>query len=226
MPPNGDQLSFVEIMLIKEWIQQDLDTALSITDQRLSDELRMLITQYYNVDTRRREFIEKLSMDVVSREELDNLGKHGFQVRIMLSNLLDVKAKDSLSTAQLDYLNGVGDHVVWLDLSGAGVVSSDLAHLSELKNLTRLFLQNNTIESIVDLSDLDHLEVLNLHSTAISDPELNILSEMKSLKKVYLWQTEVTEEAVAILRQKRPDLEVNFGNELQIAQKDKERSSE
>ncbi len=226
MPPNGAQLSFVETLLLKEWIQQDLDTALSITDERLSDELMALITQYYQVDTRRKDFIEKLKMDSLSSETLDELRIQGFHVRTMLSNLLDVKVKDSLKSGQLDYLKQVSEHVVWLDLSGTGISSADIAQLAGFKNLTRLSLQGNMVESIAELADLDHLEVLNLHSTSISDPQLEILEQIKSLRKVYLWQTEVSEEAVVSLRQKRPDLEVNFGNELQIVVKEEEQSSE
>ena len=45
----------------------------------------------------------------------------------------------------------------------------------------------------------------------MTDASLPVIQKMTSLKRVYLWQTEVTDTAVEELRKARPDLEVQLG---------------
>jgi hypothetical protein len=47
--------------------------------------------------------------------------------------------------------------------------------------------------------------------TQISDRGLLTLAKIKSLKRVYLWQTRVTEKGVAQLKKMRPDLSIQSG---------------
>jgi hypothetical protein len=55
------------------------------------------------------------------------------------------------------------------------------------------------------------LESLNLVGTPISDRGLAHLTKIKSLKRVYLWQTRVTEKGVRQLQKMRPDLAIQSG---------------
>ena len=61
-------------------------------------------------------------------------------------------------------------------------------------NLTRLSLQKNPLETnaLYSLTNLNHLEVLNLHSTQVDNRIFDLLQSISSLKKVFLWDTKVS----------------------------------
>ena len=61
---------------------------------------------------------------------------------------------------------------------------------------------------------LANLEYLNLYGTKVSDAGLDPLKNLKKLKKLYLWQTQVTEAGVQKLKESLPDLEVVLGVDL------------
>ncbi len=70
------------------------------------------------------------------------------------------------------------------------------------------------------LPELEHLEVLNLYATNISDSSVDKLISYKSLKALYLWQTDISEDGLASLRQGLPDTRIDFGSALEIVVKD------
>ena len=63
-----------------------------------------------------------------------------------------------------------------------------------MENLTRLQLQQNPLKTfqLSSLTSLEHLEILNLHSTQVDDGVFDLVRAVGSLKKVYLWNTRVT----------------------------------
>lgn len=85
----------------------------------------------------------------------------------------------------------------WLDLGGTKVTDAGLAHIAEMKNLTRLHLEKTAVTDagLVKLSKLRKLEYLNLYGTQVSDAGLTHLSSLPELHRLYLWQTKVTPDA-------------------------------
>jgi hypothetical protein len=63
------------------------------------------------------------------------------------------------------------------------------------------------------LENLYYLEYLNLYGTPINDKDLQQLATLKNLKKLFVWQTMVTEEGAIQLQKALPGLEVNLGIE-------------
>ena len=63
-----------------------------------------------------------------------------------------------------------------------------------MENLTRLYLQNNDLsDTNLDLlSSLNHLEILNLHSTQVDQQIFDIAKQLPALKKLYLWNTGIS----------------------------------
>ncbi|HBF16996.1 MAG TPA: ribonuclease inhibitor, partial [Verrucomicrobiales bacterium] len=54
------------------------------------------------------------------------------------------------------------------------------------------------------------LEWLNLWGTQVTDLGLMKLKDLSKLRKIYLWQSKVTEKGAAALKKELPDLEVIF----------------
>lgn len=63
-----------------------------------------------------------------------------------------------------------------------------------------------------------YLEFLNLVGTQITDEGIKNLKGLKNLRKLYLWQTDVSEKGIQYLKNSLPKLEIHTG--LEIALKD------
>ena len=70
--------------------------------------------------------------------------------------------------------------------------------VSKMKNLTRLYLQKNPINSkaLKPLLELKHLEILNLHRTNVDNDIFDLISSFDNLKKVFLWNTRLTHKDI------------------------------
>jgi hypothetical protein len=71
-------------------------------------------------------------------------------------------------------------------------------------------LQNNAIsdEGIKNLSGFTYLESLNLSGTKVSNRSLDEIGRWKSLKKLFLYNTGISEESLADLKKSNPSIEV------------------
>lgn len=110
-------------------------------------------------------------------------------------------------------LKPVAEQVKWIDLARTGVTDKGLAHLSGMKNLTRLHLENTPVTDagLDSLKGLANLEYLNLYGTQVSDAGIAKLSGLKNLKKIFLWQSKVTDAGATKLAAAIPGIDVNTG---------------
>ena len=89
-----------------------------------------------------------------------------------------------------------------------------LSYISNFPNLTRLKIQKNplvTNKGIEALQKLEHLTELNLYGTRVSNNTLITLGQMKSLKKLFVWNTRITDKDIADFKALHPDVEVIAG---------------
>jgi hypothetical protein len=84
-----------------------------------------------------------------------------------------------------------------------------------MENLTRLYLQKNDLsDTNLDLlSSLDHLEILNLHSTQVDQQIFDIAKQLPTLKKLYLWNTAVSSNQIMSQQALFPDTDLVGGLE-------------
>lgn len=107
------------------------------------------------------------------------------------------------------------DQVVDLNLAGSGLSDSDLQPITRLTALKYLRLDDNklTDRCVQWLSKLPKLVELNLYDNqGVSDASVQNLAAIKSLRRVYLWQTGITQAGITKLHQLRPDLEIDAGD--------------
>lgn len=122
------------------------------------------------------------------------------------------------------------DSLESLNLGGTEITDRGLARLRGLPELRQLFLWRThvTDKGLSQLANLQHLEVINLWDTETTNLVVHdLLLKLPKLRRVYLgsspqgqtiFQTgewtpavsRVTQEAVTLLRQKRPDIDVVF----------------
>lgn len=103
-----------------------------------------------------------------------------------------------------------------LNLRGREITNAGLAHIKNLKGLTRLHLEKTKVtdDGLASLKDLENLEYLNLYGTEVTDAGLKHLEGLKKLRKIYLWQTKVTDAGVAALKTAIPELQIIRGVDL------------
>ena len=63
-------------------------------------------------------------------------------------------------------------------------------------------------DELKPLLNLDHLEILNLHSTKVDREIFELIENLKSLKKVFLWNTLVTSKEINNQNQKYEGIEI------------------
>jgi uncharacterized membrane protein len=125
-------------------------------------------------------------------------------IAVFLGSKKDFSAKD------LTDLKGIGDQVVSIDLGNSHVKDDDLKHLKQFPHVQKLHLQNIAIgdEGVKHLKDLHFLEVLNLSGTKITTKTLEEVLGWKNLKKIYLYNTAISEAYVTSLKKSQHELEV------------------
>lgn len=215
MPPKGAPMSYTEIALLNYWISSGMSFELTITDERIPEEIQLLIQQGYSLTTKRKTFIEKEKIPPASPEALDSLRAQGYKIQTLAAdnNFLEVVARDTLTREKFEALLAIKEQITWLDLGKTGLQDSWISTLTQFINLTRLTLDNNTItdNGIAQLGNFEHLESLNLHTTGVGDKGLKLLAGHHHLKRIYLWKTKVTQQAVDSIRNENTTLSIDMG---------------
>ena len=215
MPPKGAPMSYTEITLLNYWINSGMSFDLTITDERIPEDIQLLIQQSYSLSTKKKLFIENEKVAAASDEALESLRTQGYKIQKIAAdnNFLEVVALNTLTKEKMEALLTIKEQITWLDLGQTGLQDSWMNTLGQFTNLTKLTLDNNAITDagITHLSQLEHLESLNLHATDISDGGLKLLAKQHSLKRIYVWQTKVTETVVDSIRNENSALAIISG---------------
>lgn len=110
-----------------------------------------------------------------------------------------------------DQLKGISavQEVIWCNLAGTGITDGGVKYLAGMP-LQKLHLERTAIgdEGLRHLKSCQDLEYLNVYGTKISDKGLEHLRGLKKLKKLYVWQTGVTEAGIVKLKQSLPGLAI------------------
>jgi len=215
MPPSGSPMSYNEIKLIEWWITEGASVEDRIGGKEIPDDISYILWQEFKIDTKPKEFYDQISVATLDEEVLNTLNSSGFiATKISTQHeLLEVRMEGIEPTSsKLSELSKVKDHVIWLDLSGQNIEADEWKHLSQLKNLSMLKLNNSSIRDLdlTFMEDLGNLEILNLYGTMISNESVSHLSSLKSLKRIYLWGTNFTPEGISQLQESLPNLEIVF----------------
>jgi len=197
MPPTGTPLSYEEIQLLEWWITAGAPLETSLAELTAPKGIQKLLLSKYALDTRPKPWFEKVELPSIPEEKLLLLEQHQFSYRTLsaANNLLDIRfLGNEISEKELSVLEPIAPYITWLNLSNSKLTSEAFETIKKMENLTRLQLQQNPINTfqLSPLTSLEHLEILNLHSTQVDDGVFDLVRALGSLKKVYLWNTRVT----------------------------------
>ncbi|MFT4016454.1 MAG: chitobiase/beta-hexosaminidase C-terminal domain-containing protein [Agriterribacter sp.] len=204
MPPEGKpQLTREEIMLLTLWIRGDAKFSQKVIDIAEGDSLRILATAILKPEDKE----EKYDFSAADEATVAKLNNDYRTIAPVAkgSPALDVSIynRDLYSTKQLDELDAIKKQVVSVSLNKLPVKDEDLKSVSRFENLRRLDLNftDVTEKGLDALTSLKHLHTLSLSGTKLSFAGLkDKIANLKSLKTLSVWNTGLTPEDVAQLK--------------------------
>jgi hypothetical protein len=213
MPPSGKlQLSDTDIKLLKWWIESGASFDATLKDKPLPSELAALVQTPASYSDN-PVFSKKVAKaDAKSLEQLKTMGV-GIQGLGEEWPWLSVSLA-GLETADLkcwSALEAIAEQIVDLDLSHTEINDQDLKGKS-FPNLLHLNLSHTRVGNgaVPFLLKAGNLERINLTNTLIDNKLEEVFPNLPELKKVYLWQTKATPEAVEAWSAKHPQIAFEF----------------
>ena len=218
MPPSGEPMTYEEIQLIEWWINEGAPINKTFNQIKVNPIVQGLLFKNYGLDTREKPWYEKVKLKPLTEEELLELEKHNFTFRTLsaANSLLDIRYRGSkINDDDLAILEQYAAYITWLNLSDCQLGLEQLQIVAKMKNLTRLYLQKNPINSkaLKPLLELKHLEILNLHSTNVDSEIFDLISSFDNLKKVFLWNTRLTSKDILKKANRSENIELIGGLE-------------
>ena len=227
MPPEDEpQLTKEEIEVIKFWVQSGARGDAKIGDLKPSgaaaEAIKLVLAHPPKGAAEEKPAEKPKEIDParlkIAQETIGQVEKTGASLMAIAQDTPQLRfsalnvAKD-FGDENLKMLKPVAGEILWMDLARTQVTDAGLSQLEDMKNLTRLHLENTRIgdAGLDHLKGLANLEYLNLYGAQVTDAGIQKLAGLKNLKKIYLWQSKVTEEGAKKLAAQIPGLDVNTG---------------
>ena len=217
MPPTGVPLSYDQIATLEWWIDNGAEKQMPVTLTRNDPKTLRLMELQYGLDLREKTYLETLSLSSPSQEDLKSIEGEEYIWRFLNpeQSFLDLKfTKKKIEINDLLKVQPIKNNITWLNLADCMLNDNHLSYISNFPNLTRLKIQKNplvTNKGIEALQKLEHLTELNLYGTRVSNNTLITLGQMKSLKKLFVWNTRITDKDITDFKALHPDVEVIAG---------------
>jgi uncharacterized membrane protein len=217
MPPSGKaQLSANEILLFREWIRLGADNQLAFHALQHTDTLKQLIVQVASTGIPAKQ-AKQYSFSGASQSTIDGLNTPFRRILPLAYNspALGVKffLKEKFTPDMLDACSAIKEQVVEVNLSNMPADDKLLNTMGMFKNLEKLNLNGTSItgKTLGKLADCKHLEQLSLAGTAVDMNALQPLTAISSLKKVFLWNTKITDQDIVALKKQYPQISWDLG---------------
>ncbi|MEJ0055707.1 MAG: c-type cytochrome domain-containing protein [Bacteroidota bacterium] len=212
MPAEGKKpLTDEQVSIIEWWIKKEAPQKGKITALEPSEEIKEIFEKFYGLG---KYEVQELSAPAPDTAVISDLIRQGFVIRSVAAkgNLLDARVPEGIAPEiKMESLLDLKQQVIWLQLTGSGVVDKDLEIVGQLPNLLKLNISRNAIsdKGVTHLLGLSKLEYLNLYETNVSDSAVVSLLTLPKLKELYLWQTKVSSAYIDSLKV-RPGLKIIY----------------
>ncbi len=218
MPSSGTPLTYHEIKLLEWWISEGADYQAVASNMSATPSIKKTLLDLFGLDLTPKPWIEKKKVSTPTKPSLELVNKTGIEAQMISGDNGWVEVSlpygKQIQQEQLKSLTSIAEQVTWLKLSNSGLTDGSLSFLRELTHLTKLKLDGNpiTTEGLMAFADLSHLETLNLTNTEIDDQIFDMLDKMPNLKSLYLWKSNVTDDAVKQAKEKYNNIDIILGS--------------
>src|SRR5690606_34689249 len=211
MPPkNKAQLSDEELLILSEWVASGASFEQKLVTLPSKNELFQLASVKFEGN-------KIYSFDAAHPDDIADLNTSFRSVQPLFpeSPALDV-SYFGISTFQaksLSDLKEVKDQIVRFSLNKMPLSGVDLKFLKDFTHLEELQLNFTDLDSdqIKVISELNTLEVLAISGNVIDGPSLKNLAKLTSLKKLYLWQTGLSDQDQKTIQKALPTTQIDLG---------------
>ena len=207
MPPKGkDQLTEFEQAIFKWWIVSGASFNKHVADMQPDDKIKSALNKFKEHYSQKATVQKREDVASISKEDKLALEKAGWVISA-ISNVdnhvravgynLEQPLKQSIEKLLL-----IQDQLVELKLSSSGIKDDDIANISSLTKIEKLWLDGNklTDQCLEKLVTLNSLSYLNVTSTSISKQGILQLKKLPALKNIYLYETKLTGEDLTQLK--------------------------
>jgi uncharacterized membrane protein len=213
MPPLEAGFSYTDIGILKYWIVNGADSLAGFDSDNMPEELIRLIQRDYGLDYSPRPYYEKVRVDSLGEERLEQLRNSGFRAGYLSQEnfLLDVSfASDSIGIENIEALNQVTGYVTFLKISNCELSDELIGKMNDLQHLTRVDLSKNQLgeASVSFLLEQPNLEIVNLNETRVDQALLQQLLKHERLRRVYVSNTNIGSDEMQSLRQNHQQVEI------------------
>ncbi len=215
MPPVPDAkpLSHADVELLRWWVDSEAGFDGTISAVARPDAVERLLHAYGLGEILTGVFA--LDLPQPDTTAIRKTEERGVTISYMAADLplLEWSSPDTTPLYAVEATDRIKDNVVSVNLSGGNATDADVTRLADFPHLTSLDVSRTAVTgaTMSDLVGLEYLLRLNLYGTQVDDAALDQLADFPALESVYLWNSNVTEEGVARLRDALPNAEINFG---------------
>jgi uncharacterized membrane protein len=218
MPPKGDPLTYAELQVLENWINNGADFTKKLGNHELTPAAKHIFAKQWGLTTEKLPYLQSVVVAAAGENAMKQLQEQGFTIRKIMTgkNILDIKyeSAEPLTAEKVKLLQPIALQIGLLDVSNT-TFSDDMDNglFNAFQNMVRLNVANTktTDKLLKALAALKHLEVINAIGTQITDNGLQTISASTSLKRLYTWNTTVTAPAIDNLVKSKKDFQVVQG---------------
>lgn len=211
MPPkNKAQLTEEELLILSEWVASGASFDQKLVTLPVKNELYQLASVKF-------EGSKIYSFDAADADDIAELNTSFRSVQPLFpeSPALDVSyfGISAFQPESLSDLKKVNDQIVRFSLNKMPLEGIDLKFLKDFNHLEELQLNFTDLGSdqLKTIFGLTSLEVLAVSGNTIDQGSLDNLAKMKSLKKLFVWQTGLSEQDQEKLQKALPETKIDYG---------------
>ncbi len=215
MPPKGKpQLTSSELAILTAWIKESADFKMKLVDFSSESELKNLTANLFEMTEE-----HAYSFGAAPEKNIEGLRNEYTYINPMHpeSPALVVRlfGKEKYHPDKLKTLQKIQIQVVDLNLSKLPIKDNELRFLSKFENLEKLNLAETELtgQTLDELQGLEKLKQLSLVGITISDDGWTKLGMLTQLVKLYIWNTNFTEEIFENLKKALPATQIERGYE-------------
>lgn len=216
MPPQGKkQLTKSEINLLAAWINHGAEDTIALAQLSKLDTLGLLVSKQLEKKDKKQE--AQFVFNFAKKKDIEAL-QNPFRTVIQKSPAspgleVVIHGRQTYKPEFLTGLSPVKEQVVSLNLSYLPIDETSIDFIGGLPHLEDLHL-NFTDVSTADLKGLstcNNLKTLSLTGTKIDSEISTLIRQLPLLEKVFLWNTELSNEKIEALISQFPNIHFESG---------------
>ena len=209
MPPKEkEQLSGFEKTILQWWIKSGASFDKKVADLQPDDKAKQALVEFKNTYANAEKTIvkERTPVDEIPSATRQALEKDGWVIAEISKDDHHIRAigfnLEIPRDQALKKLLPISNQLVELKLTASGVTDKDLSILQGLKNIEKLWLDENQVtdQGIKEISSLPNLIYINLASTGATKSGVENLLKNKTIQSIYLYQTRIDPNEIASLK--------------------------